>query len=91
MFKTTASLIEAAVELFAAVNPTKPYKPRKLKTDPYHTTMRRAAKLRRTPAAKKAAAKRTRKLWEQRNAQALKKRAQFVRKARKTLGLDKKK
>lgn len=88
---TTAKLIEAASVVFAAVNPTKPYKPRKLKTDPYHTMMRRANKLKRTPAAKKAAAKRSRKLWEQRNKQALKKRTVFVRKARKTLGLDKKK
>ena len=87
---TTAKLIEAVSLLFAAVNPTKPYKPRKLKMDPYHVTMRKANKLRVPNSAKKAAAERNRKLWEQRDAQALKKRSQFVRKARKTLGLDKK-
>ena len=87
---TIKILLLEATYLFAAVNPTKPYKPRKLKTDPYHTMMRRANQMKVTPAAKKAAAARSRKLWAQRNKQALKKRSAFVRKARKTLGLDKK-
>ena len=86
---TPASFIQQASAIFAAVNPTKPYKPRKLKTDPYHTMMRKANKLKRPSAAKKAASARSRKQWLLRNKQALQKRSAFIRKARKNLGMDK--
>jgi hypothetical protein len=91
---TLANLIQVAARLFtspasteAGINVTKPYKPRRLKTDPYNTALRRIRKLKRPNPSSKQKSKRTRDLWLRKNKQALKRRHQFVRKARQNMGL----
>lgn len=86
--RITASLSRLVDRLFSAVNPTAPYKPRKLLNDPYHTALRRARKLRPKNTSKEAQKRLTRKKWVQKNRVALKKRSEFVRKQRKARGLD---
>jgi hypothetical protein len=82
---TSLAFAVSSTDVTSRINVTKPYKPRKLKNDPYHTLMRRARKLKRPNPAAKAKSERARKLWVQRNKQALKRRAEFVRKAKKSL------
>jgi hypothetical protein len=82
---TSLAFAVSSTDVTSRINVTKPYKPRKLKNDPYHTLMRRAQKLKRPNPAAKAKSERTRKLWVQRNKQALKRRSEFVRKAKKSL------
>lgn len=77
-----------AAHILARVNPNKPYKPRKLKTDQEHRLLREARKHKRVDPGKRAKQKRTRDKWEQRNAPALKLRQKVVREKRKALGLD---
>lgn len=73
----------------SAVQVYKPYKPRRLKTDTYHTMLRKAQRVKPKNSLKQAQQKRTRKKWETRNRLQLRKRAQIVREKRKALGLDK--
>lgn len=75
--------------ILAAINVHKPYKPRRLLTDTYHTLLRRARKTKPRNSLKEARQKRTREKWEQRNKMSLRRRAQIVREKRKALGLDK--
>lgn len=81
--------VHEAARIVAAVNVTKPYKPRVLKTDAYHRMMRDARKKKLPNAQRDAKAKRTRDKWEQKNKVSLKRRSEFVRKQRKMRGLDK--
>jgi hypothetical protein len=71
-----------------AVNPTKPYKPRKLKLDPIHRMARLLYKMR----AKNPQFKRDRKLYQKtykrKNKMLLERRKEFVKKARDRMGLD---
>lgn len=84
-----ARLVAAAV-LFtepevARINPAKPYKRRRLKMDPIHVMKRRISKMEsRDPKIKR---KRSlyRKLYNRKNKQLLKRRAEFVREAQKRL------
>jgi hypothetical protein len=71
----------------AAVNPTGPYKPRKIKNDPYHRALRDAHKKKPPNAVKDAQHKRTRDKWEHKNKIALDKRQDFVHDKRKHMGL----
>jgi hypothetical protein len=73
------------------INVTKPYKPRRLKTDPISVMTRRLYKLK----SKNPAFKRKRELYQKKyklkNKQGLKKRQDFVRKIRERLPLFNKK
>lgn len=72
----------------ARINPTKTYKPRRLKLDPVHRMARQLYKMKvKNPAFKR---KQTlyRKLYRRKNKMLLKRRHEFVNKARDRMGLD---
>lgn len=70
----------------AAPNPTKPYKPRlRLKQDPINMMRRRLYKLTLRDPKIQRQKKLTRKAYTRKNKQLLKRRAEFVRKAKKRL------
>lgn len=92
-FRSVKAALEQAIadqtSILAAVKVYKPYRPRRLKTDMYHTMLRKAQKVKPKNSLKRAQQQRTRKKWETRNKLQLRKRAQIVRDKRKALGLDK--
>lgn len=75
-------------KVIAAIQVYKPYKPRRLKQDNYHSLMRKARKTRPKNALRDAKSKRTRQRWEKKNRLQLRRRAEIVREKRKGLGLD---
>jgi len=92
--KLTATFVrECLLETLAyvvadALKVNKPYKPRKLKTDPYHKMLREARKKRPHDSTREAKQHRTREKWEHKHAGELKRRAKVVRDKRKQLNLD---
>lgn len=74
-------------ELESGVNPTGPYKPRKLKMDQYHVMLRKAREHKPHNSLKDAQHERTREKWEKRNKQNLERRREFVKEKRKSMGL----
>lgn len=77
--------IAGTEEETSRINPTKPYKRRRLKMDPISTMRRRLYKM--TTRDPKIVRKRQlyRKLYNRKNKQLLKKRGEFVREAKKRL------
>lgn len=73
----------------AAPNPTKPYKPRRLKLDPIHRMARQLYKMKIKNPDFVRKQKLRQKLYRRKNKQLLERRADFVKKARDRMGLDK--
>lgn len=71
----------------AKINISKPYKPRKLKTDQYHRMLRQARQHKPKNSQQEAKRQRSREKWLRRNATQLKRRAQIVRERRRAMGL----
>lgn len=72
----------------SAVNPTKPYKPRKLKLDPIHRMARVLYKMRARNPQFKRDKKLYQKTYKRKNKMLLERRKEFVKKARDRMGLD---
>lgn len=72
----------------ARINVTKPYKPRKLKTDPAHRLLRQVYKLQSVNPTLKQKRNKYRKQYERKNKRALELRREFVQEQRRTRGLD---
>lgn len=72
----------------SAVNPTKPYKPRKLKLDPIHRMARVLYKMRAKNPQFKRDQKLYQKAYKRKNKMLLERRKDFVKKARDRMGLD---
>ena len=77
----------ANTSITASINPFKPYKRRKLKTDMFHKLMRSARKYKRPTVQQLYKQRLAKKSWAKRNKTALSTRRMFVSKARKRLGL----
>jgi hypothetical protein len=72
----------------AKPNPTKPYKPRRIKQDPIHKMARMLYRMKiRSPAFVRKQ-KLRQKLYRRKNKLLLQRRAEFVNKARDRMGLD---
>lgn len=74
-----------AIKDISEIKVNAPYKPRKLKTDPIHTLERRVDELKSKDPKIKREREEYRKKYDQKNGPALKRRAAFVRKAKKAL------
>ncbi len=72
----------------AAINPTKPYKPRRLKLDPIHRMARVLYKMRSKNPQFKRDRKLYQKMYRRKNKMLLERRKDFVKKARDRMGLD---
>ena len=72
----------------SAVNPTKPYKPRKLKLDPIHRMARTLYKMKARNPQFKRGQKLYQKTYKRKNKMLLERRKDFVKKARDRMGLD---
>lgn len=75
-------------ETTARLNPSKPYKPRRLKLDPIHRMARVLYKMKTRNPKFVREQKLRQKLYRRKNKQLLKRRADFVDKARDRMGLD---
>lgn len=73
----------------ARPNPTKPYKPRRLKLDPIHRMARTLYKMKAKNPNFVRKRKLYRKLYTRKNKMLLERRKDFVKKARHRMGLDK--
>ena len=82
-----ASLLQR-FPVLGAININKPYKPRKIKQDPAHRLKRQAYKIEHLNPAVKREERKGRKIYNRKNKMALKRRREFVRKARDQRGLD---
>jgi hypothetical protein len=78
----------ASETVTSAVNPTKPYKPRKLKLDPIHRMARTLYKMRARNPQFKRDQKLYQKAYKRKNKMLLERRKDFVKKARDRMGLD---
>ncbi len=74
----------------AKINPTKPYRPRRLKLDPVHRMARQLYKMKARNPNFVRKRKLYRKLYTRKNKMLLEKRKDFVKNARHRMGLDKK-
>jgi len=72
----------------AVVNPTRPYKPRRLKLDPIHRMARVLYKMQARNPQFKRDKKLYQKKYKQKNKMLLERRKDFVKKARDRMGLD---
>lgn len=82
------ALVEYETET-AKPNPTKPYKPRRLKLDPIHRMARTLYKMKAKNPNFIRKRKLYRKLYTRKNKMLLERRKDFVKKARHRMGLDK--
>lgn len=83
----TLTIRQLAERIVAQIDVNGPYKPRKLKTDDAHRLTREARHKAKESPAKRAERKRARHAWELKNKDALRRRADVVRKHREQLGL----
>lgn len=81
--RVLANLLEEA-----RINVTKPYKPRKIKTDPAHRLKRQVYKIEKMNPTLKRKREKYRKVYERKNKRALQLRREFVQEQRKIRGLD---
>lgn len=83
-------LTEHRLHVEAKINPTKPYKPRRLKLDPIHRMARQLYKMKSRNPNFQRKRKLYRKLYNRKNKMLLERRQDFVKNARHRMGLDKK-